>query len=937
MANNDKNTAKKPRLLIEEWLPIQELGIECGREGSVGLHPPVNRLHVWWARRPLTVSRAAVLGSLLPADFPHAKFLRLMGILGDAVAGRKLVDEVLSGKREKRVKNPYGYERAFTYTPSYDELQSFRQAVTAYWGSGTPTVLDAFAGGGSIPFEAFRLGLPTLSNELNPVASVILKATLNFPAKFGAQFASQIEKWGKVVETNVESNLNLCFPRRHEESDLCYIWVRTVACPQCGLIVPLSPNWWLDKKAGLGYKLQLPAKGSNTCTFKIARSGENGFNPDKGTVDGGKAQCPRDPNHILEGEYIKAEAQAGRMGHQLAAIGYKTKNEKGRHFREATDQDLKGVENAERMIKEKLPEWEAKGWVPNEDIPEGEKTNEPRRSGFLYWKDLFSPRQLLVHLTTLEAIKSLPLEDELDPETAKTVRTYLAIVFDKTLDYGSVLTIWDSTYVKVTHVFDRHDFAFTWSYGEIDGASQLWRWALEQVLDAYKDLAKLLPTWSKDTPAIMLYGDAASMSSIPDKSVPCVVTDPPYSGNVMYAELSDYFYVWMKRLLGDVYPELFESTLTDKDKEAVANAARFKDFDSSAKLAEQDYEAKMLNAFKEIHRVLRDDGVLTVMFTHKSNDAWNALGRSLIEAGFEITATWPIKTESEHSLHQAGKIAASSTIILVCRKRSMVPATRGWWEETRPILYDKAYSRAKELSEQGVRGVDLQISTYGPALQVISSRWPVVDRSGAEVSPIKAIEEASKASIDFRLTQLTRYRGDIDKPTLFYIDAVDSFWGRLIPPDEAVKLSHVLNVDIDELRRKYAVAEKKGNVIRLPTAEERRKAGKFLINGKFSGSITLDKIHAAEITYQDKGARGVKQLYDSTDFLADQSYLAAFEALLNALPPSDPEYAVLSDVARYLMKGKVEVKHTADPEAKQLKLEDFGDNDKTGGTRTRGS
>ncbi|MGC8970166.1 MAG: DUF1156 domain-containing protein [Conexivisphaera sp.] len=915
----------RPRLLIEEWLPIEELGVECGREGSVGNHPPINRLHVWWARRPLVLSRAAVLGSILPSDFPRDVFLRLLGILGDPVAEKRRMGEAKA--RGIRLKEGFSYDRAFTNPIAKADLDRMRAALSAAWGTSSPVVLDSFAGGGSIPFEAIRLGLTVIANELNPVASVILRATLDFPLRYGAKLAGEIEKWGGKVEERLRKSLGECFPKRPGEEIFGYIWVRTVKCPECGLMVPLSPNWWLDRDGKLGFKPELPKDGSNTCTFRIARDGEDGFRADEGSVKGGRALCPR--GHVIEEDYIKAEARAGRMGHQLAAVIYKIRGKSGRYFREATDVDLAGVRRAEEILREKLPLWEAKGWVPTEGIPEGSKTAEPRRSGILRWSDFFNPRQLLVHLTTLEAIKELPLEEELDPETARAVRTYLALAFDKALNYNSLQSRLDVSRAIIKGTFDRHDFAFIWSYGEINGASgtgQLWRWALDQVLDAYRGLVALLgpregrglaPVSEVPSPPspTILFGDASSLSSIPDGSIHAAVVDPPYSDNVMYAELSDYFYVWLKRLLGDVYPELFRSRLTDKDREAVANVARFRGFRERRRLAQEDYEAKMLAAFRELHRVLRDDGVLTVMFTHKSNDAWSALGRSLIEAGFEVTASWPVHTESEHSLHQAGKIAAGSTILLVCRKRKPAPATRGWWEEVRPIVYRAAYSRAEELSRQGIGGIDLQIATYGAALQVISSRWPVVDTSGKEVPIIRAIEEASRAASEFRMSQLISPEhlagAKLDVPTMFYVIALDTFQGRTMPTDEAVKLSHALNVDVDDLLGRYGILRKEGGkkskqvTMILLTAEERRRAGKFDVNGRFSGSILLDRIHAAEVVYEDKGARGVNELYREHGFMDDPAYLAAFEALLNALPPDDPEYRILSEIARYAMKGRV--------------------------------
>ncbi len=562
-----------PRVLIEEWLPIEEAGIECLRERSTGQQPPDKRLHIWWARRPLTVSRLAVLASSLPATFPHDQFLKAMGILGNPVAGRKLVDEVISGTRKQRVKDPYGYPRAFTSAPTPKQAVELQNSMRSLWGKEKPTVLDSFAGGGSIPLEAYRLGLDVVVSELNPVACVIERATIDYP-KFGSSLAKDLEKYGGIVAKQLENCLDLCFPRKVGETDLCYIWVRTVSCHDCHLTVPLSPNWWLDRDNKLGYEPVRPATNELKCTFRISVKGARGFDPDVGSIALGKGKCLR-CGSVLEGSYIKAEAQAGRMGHQLAVVGYKSGGASGRKFRAVTEEDLDGVKRAEALLAKRLSEWEVGGLVPNEEIPEGTKTSEPRRSGIYRWRDMFNPRQLLVHLTTLESIRNVALEREVNTEKAIAIRVYLALALDKTLDYNAIGTVWHPSRVIVAHVFQRHDFAFKWSYGEIDGSSSLWSFAVRQVLDAYRGLMQLLQNSHKGK-LTFLQKDASSLSSVEDQSIDVVVIDPPYSSNVMYSELSDFFYVWMKRSLGDIFPEFFKAPLTDKENETVANPARFK-------------------------------------------------------------------------------------------------------------------------------------------------------------------------------------------------------------------------------------------------------------------------------------------------------------------------------------------------------------------------
>ena len=865
-----------------------------------------------------------------------------MGILGNPVAEKKRMDD--AHRRGIKLSDGFSYKRAFGNPIPETEKLMMHQAIEKTWDTPSPRVLDSFAGGGSIPFEAVRLGFPVIMNELNPVASVIEHATIEFPARYGQELAPLIKKWADVVGVQLNEKLGDCFPKQQGEETFDYIWVRTAKCPECSLTVPLSPNWWLDQKGGLGYMLQLPSDGSSHCSFKVVRQGQDGFDAEKGTVNGGRGQCPRDSNHIISEEYIKGEAQAGRMGHQLAAIVYKIKGKKGRYFREVVEIDLEGIRNAEEILARRLPIWAEGGLVPTEKFPEVSNDPRPLNFGMIRWCDFFNSRQLLVHLTTLEAIESLPLESELGPDRAKAVRTFLALTFDKALSYDSLGSRWDPLLFKITNLFERHDFSFRWSYGEIvgaDGAGQLWQWALDEVIDAYIGLVKLLPAEEQKgtsnrrltkpandliraASATFLCGDAASMPSVPNGSIPCVVIDPPYSNNVMYAELSDFFYVWLKRMLRDDYPELFKGELTNKDDEAVASVARFKGLEKPRQLAENDYESKMKNSFNEIHRVLREDGVLTVMFNHKSSGAWNALARGLIETGFEITASWPVHTEGEHTLHQSGRVAAQSTILLVCRQRVMDPHTRGWWQDIKPLIHSTAFKAAGENSRRGIAGVDLLLSTYGPALQEFSRHYPVVDISGDRVQPERALVEAGSAVSDYRFSLLTQSTPSaLDAYTRFYIHGWDLFQGGGLPADEVIKLSQGLNVELKDLTR-YGIIRKEKNRFVLSNAEERRKLGKVGTSEDSSFPITLDKVHASELVYEELGAKGVKRLYQTHGFLADSSYLATVEALLNCLPRSSKEYSTLKMIAEYAMERKVnDRRNDDDSSSSPASLDDF--------------
>jgi len=635
-----------PSVLSEFWLPIQTIGAECMRDASAAKKPPLNRLHVWWARRPLTVSRAAILAGVLPQwlkawpkellkKFPSEAayqqwFLKLIGILGDPVAGRKLI--FYANERGIKLKsNPYGYNRAFTVSPTEEQLETLGDLLEYAWGTRELSVLDPFAGGGSIPFEALRYGFKTYANELNPVASVILKATLDYPARFGTSVADEIKKWGLMWAERLEKRLRPYFPKQQGERIFCYLWARTVACGTTGKPVPLSPNWWLVKGGKEPVCVRLIAKADESaCRFEIVRGKDavEKAKPDEGTVARGVGKSPW-TGEAVDGDYIKAEAQAGRMGEQLYAVGFKTK--KGFAFRPPTQADLDAYEAAKVELTRCLPDWEAKGLVPRERYPEQSNDPRPLLYGMPTWGDFFSPRQLFSLVTAVEELRVLEKEIRavLPKEKAEAVMVYLGIAFDKAADYNAILATWETSRQMVKHVFKRHDFAFSWSFGEFDAASNLFPWVLEQVADAYKGIAELAkgvaPLFNRrkdPNRVIFSKGSAEELTNIPSGSLISICTDPPYYQNVMYAELADFFYVWQKRTMGHLFPDWFDSELTDKDNEAVANVARFEGAKKKADLARVDYERKMAAAFREMHRVLHPDGVLTVMFTHKAVAAW---------------------------------------------------------------------------------------------------------------------------------------------------------------------------------------------------------------------------------------------------------------------------------------------------------------------------
>lgn len=930
-----------PPLLIESWLPIAAVGAESLRDASAARKPPLNRLHVWWARRPLTVSRAAIIGGVLPAwspDWPaglrarfpaeaayEAWFIRFLGIFGDPTQGRKLIQ--LANERGMMLKgNPYGYSRAFTVNPSAEDLAIMGDLLEWTWGTRDLSVLDPFAGGGSIPFEALRYGFTTIANDLNPVAAVILKATLDYPARFGPELADDIRKLGDTWASRVKEKLAPYFPKQSGESIFAYLWARTVACPTTGKPVPLSPNWWLRTGDDLVAVRLIAEEGMAEPRFEIVTGAKaRAAKPDEGTISRGVGRSPW-TGETISGDYIKAEAQADRMGQVLYAVA--VKKPRGFEFRVPDAEDLAAVRRAEAALMSNKTRWKADNLWPDEPIPEGSKTSEPLRYGETYWYQAFAPRQILALVSILESLRQIQIESgtTFEANRQRAVDTFLALALDKAAIYNNHHCRFDPGR-GIRSIFDRHDFAFVWSHAEFDASANLLPWCIDQVSDACRELADLasrrqfaLSEMQASSAARLVevkQGSAANLANVTDDSIYNITVDPPYYDNVQYAELSDFFYVWLKRSVGHLFPEFFRDELTNKDDEAVANPARFAALGSKkAELAKADYERKMAAAFREMHRVLRDDGCLTVMFTHKQVAAWDTLASALIGAGFTVKASWPVHTESEHSLHQAQKNAAASTILLVCRKRvpgsglkvegfgaspsNLEPSTLKlqtspvWWDDLQPRVRETARQKAAEFAEQGIRGVDLHISVFGPTLSIISERWPVLT---SEVDPKTGQPRTLRpeTALDLAREEVMRLRKEgllngrevqFDPVTDWYLMAWDAFAAEQFPYDEARKLAIGVGVDLDKsIMASKRLAAKKGEFIVLQTPVQRRRKG-VVDDEVMLFESWIDAAHTAMMVFAEDGAGSCDVFLRKTGLKTDGTFKALLQALINAVPRS---------------------------------------------------
>ena len=936
--------------LIERWLPIAEIGIESTRERTpMTPFPAPNRLHVWWARRPLVASRAAVLASLLPADADRERFRHVLGIHGNPVATRRRIDE--ARRRGKRFEGQaYSYPRAFGYSPGRDDGK-WLQAMLGARALNSVSILDPTAGGGSIPLEVSRLGARALANDVNPVSTLIMRATVEWPSVHGASLETAFDELAKRFVRAREERLLPYFPPEPEPNAVPtnYLWARTVICPYCDGMVPLSPNWRLASD-GTGVRL-LPecADGPGTpgrvCTFEIVESVQEQF---PGTVKGGDGHCPyADCNRVIDGDEIKAQAQAGRMGEQLFAVVYRrrveTRTKSGKRGRDKWVRGYRAPrlqdDNAADVgtkLGQKLPKWAANDIVPSERFPEVTNDDRPIQYGMPLWRDLFSPRQLLCHGTSVEVFREM-LDADRKAGRSDDIRLaaygYLALSLDTMLNYNNRSGRWDNTTGRVRSIFDRHDFAFVSSYGEMAPlvAGVGYDWALEKTAKCIDELVALIQpeaagdvgnlldvadpaeptpaTTATSPPVAITCKPADSLDHIDDHSIDAVVMDPPYYDNVMYAELSDFFYVWLKRTAGRVFPELFRRQLTDKENEAVANPAKFSGQRGARALAGRDYRQRMASIFAECRRVLKPDGIMTLMFTHKATGAWDALTTGLMESGFAITASWPISTEAGGSLHIRDKAAANSTVFLVCRPRAATqPGDEiRYWEDVEPLVAVAVRGRVEEFQRAGIGGVDLFLAAFGPALEEFSRHWPLQrgeprDRPSPPrgrratplldepwdpyaVTPEDALDVARREVKRWRLERLTRLTpdADLDPATAFFVLAWDTFRAPVFDYDEALRLARAVGVDLDrDLTGR--LAHKSGS--KLTLWDSARRAAKGVLGPADGSRGMIDALHHAAHAARGKSLAAARELLDRAGVDRDPRFFAALEAVLEVLPMS---------------------------------------------------
>lgn len=899
--------------LIEVALPLEAINAESSREKSIR-HGHPSTLHLWWARRPLAAARAVIWSSLVDDPSEHPELFpteeaqkkereRLFDILRQLVVWENSKDE--------------------------DILRQARAEILKAMNGEPPVFLDPFAGGGALPLEAQRLGLKVHAHDLNPVAVMINKAMIEIPPLFadrppvnakdrtghlalekgwvGAMgLADDVRYYGDLLKKEAFKRIGHLYPKVKvppelgggEATVIAWIWARTVKCPDpaCGCEMPLARSFIVSKKKGREAWIE-PMLLNGQVTYRVHRGGHPSL---EGTVTRNGARCPFCGSPV-ELSYVRHEASSKRMGAHLCAIVAE-----GRDGRICVSPTAEHV----RIAASARPAWtpEENMNVKSADLISG------RGYGVTQWKELFTARQLTALTTFCDLIDDIRTIVEADALAAgliddhialcdggtgarayaEAVGVYLAFVINKLVDYNSSFCSWHNSRLLISHTFGRQAIPMIWDFAEANPFSDS--------SGCFDSMLMWVTTCLTGLPAnsmgLVRQFDAQSDCGL--RNI-IVSTDPPYYDNIGYADLSDFFYVWMRRTLKGTYPELFRTMLVPKAEELVATPYRF---DGDRTKAKDFFEDGMLLSCQQIYKYAREDIPVTIYYAYKQSDVdhdeksgqtastgWETMLSAVIRAGFAITGTWPMRTEMSNRSVALETNALASSIVLVCRKRRQ-DATSISRRDFIAQLHRELHLALRKLHASNIAPVDMAQSSIGPGMAVYSRYREVLEADGRPLS----IRNALKIINDEIDLYFNEQDVKMDADSRFCIDLYSQCCFNVMKYGEAEILANAKGASIQTMTNRGFLFARSGSVRladrdELPRKIDRNERCIWLLAQHFTQAMKTGGIMACadllrELTgsLADRAKDLVYRLYNIAERRnwSDEAY--AYNALVDAWP-----------------------------------------------------
>ena len=787
------------RKLIEVSLPLEAINRESSREKSIR-HGHPSTIHLWWARRPLAACRAVLFAQLVDDPSSHPEIFK---------------DEASQEKERQRLFTII--EKLVVWENATDKslLKIANEEIRKSNNGLIPAIYDPFAGGGSIPLEAQRLGLHSSGSDLNPVPVLINKAVSEIPALFqgilpmfpgsadnrlhwpdSTGLASDIREYGKHIWELASKELESVYPKMTlgdgtPGNVVAWIWARTVICPNpaCGIETPLTTTWMLSKKPGNEVWIEPKVVGKRI-EFIIKRDGaQPTSSPKQGR--GANFNCVA-CSSTMPDTFIKNQGMTKGFGSRLMAVVVEGAGRKDY---------IAGTSEQEELSNVTLPEG-----LPDEDLAYDPRNIWCVSYGLTKFRDLFRPRQLLTLSTFSSLVANVNkkvvsdalaggMNAERAAEYGKAISLYLGLAVGRCADYNSGVCGWSVTRQTIRNTFGRQSIPMTWDSAEaniLGDTTGNWLGQINWISKVVDQTIAKVPTYIKQANATDI--------EYPDGIV--VSTDPPYYDNIPYAVLADFFYIWLRKTLIGQFPEITQTVLTPKAEELVATPYRF-DGDKAA--AEKFFEDGFKKTFSQIHKHHNPEVPMTVFYAFKQSEdsaegtastGWETMLNAILDSGFTINATWPMRTELSNRMVGSGTNALASSIVLACRiKRDTAEATTR--RSFLSALKQELPNALNELQQGSIAPVDLAQAAIGPGMSIYSRYTKIVEADGTDMSVRTALALINQVLDEV----LSEQEGDFDSETRFCIKWFSQFGWNEATSGEADVLSRAVNTSLALLER----------------------------------------------------------------------------------------------------------------------------------------